>query len=299
MDTEGHLNSMETPLVASIDEVGRLLKQRTDELTCRLMDSNGRQDPPYPVTELAALQGIKRIEKVDLGRTDAVLISQPDGYVVQVNSNRHPFRQNFSCAHEVAHILLHEIERRTTNSTEFRVPDMTIGRIARERLCDQAAADLLMPARIFRKYVSCFGCSVNSLEWLSPTFAVSIPAVAIRVSQTSDEPCVAVLWRRCHKPRSKGFQLIWASKPPSQNAADYRIEERGYVKDPSALLRAYQSSSVIKSFKAFGLGSHKKRHYMESKGFGRDSTRYVISLVFPQRHGAGLESQEGNDHGNG
>jgi Zn-dependent peptidase ImmA (M78 family) len=277
----------------------QLLVGHARELVNRLIDSTGRHDPPFPVAELAALQGINRIEKADLGKTDAVLLRQQDGYLVRVNSNHHPFRQNFSCAHEIAHTLLHDIEKRSTGSPEFRALDLNIGRIARERLCDEAAAELLMPAPIFRKYLSRFGCSMNSLEWLSPTFGVSIPAIAIRVSQISEEPCVAVLWRRCQKPRSKGFQLVWASMPGSQPAGDYRTEERGYVRDPSALLKAYQGSSGIKSFKAFGLGSHKKRYYMESKGFGRDSTRYVISLVFPQRSSAGLDPQEGKDHANG
>ena len=299
MDTEGQLNSIEAPRVAATDELGRLLKQRANELICRLIGSSGRQHPPYSVVELAALQGIKSIEKADLGKMDAVLLRQPDGYVVKVNSNHHPFRQNFSCAHEIAHILLHDIEKRSTDSPEFRVLDLNIGRVARERLCDEAAAELLMPAPTFRTYLSRFGCSVNALEWLSPTFGVSIPAIAIRVSQISDEPCAAILWRRCQKPRSKGFQLVWASMPASQHTRDYRTEERGYVRDPSALLRAYQGSSVVKSYKVFGISSHKKRHYMESRGFGRDSTRYVISLVFPHRCGAGLESEEGKDHASG
>jgi Zn-dependent peptidase ImmA (M78 family) len=298
MDTEGHLNSMGTPLVVTIDEVGRLLKQRANELICRLIDSSGRQGPPYSIVELAALQGIKRIEKADLGKTDAVLLRQPDGYVVKVNSNHHPFRQSFSCAHEIAHILLHDIERRSTDSPEFRALDLNIGRMARERLCDEAAAELLMPAPTFRKYLSRFGASVSSFEGLSGMFKVSIPAIAIRVSQISEEPCVAILWRRRDKPRSRGFQLVWASAPGSQRTEDYRTEESGYVRDPSALLKAYQSSDVIKSFKAFGLGSHKKRCYMESKGFGRDSTRYVISLVFPERNSMGLELQEGKGNAN-
>jgi Zn-dependent peptidase ImmA (M78 family) len=277
-----------------------LLIRRAGELVNQLIACAGRHDPPFLAEEFARLQNIKRIEKTDLGETDAMLLRLAEGYVIRVNSNHHPFRQNFSCAHEIGHTVLHELERRpSVDELELRALDLNMGRRTKERLCDAFAAELLMPEPVFRRYLLRFGASVSSIEGLSGIFKVSIPAVAIRVSQISEEPCVAVLWRKCQKPRSKGFQLIWTSTPSSQHGGDYRTEERGYVRDPSALLRAYQGSCVIKSFKAFGLDSHKKRYYMESKGFGRDSARCVISLIFPQRYSTGLESQGRKDHANG
>jgi Zn-dependent peptidase ImmA (M78 family) len=275
----------------------QLLVENARELVKRLIDSTGQPNPPFLAERFAKLKDIKRVEKADLGETDAMLLRLPEGYVMKVNSTHHPYRQNFSCAHEIGHAVLHELGKQShSTEPEYRTLSTNLGRRAEERLCDAFAAELLMPQPVFEKYLSRFGGSVSSLEGISAIFKVSVPAVAIRVSQISEESCVAVLWRRCQKPRSKGFRLVWVSAPSPQHDGDYRTEEQGYVRDPSALLRAFEGSSVVKSYKVFGLGNHKRRHYMESKGFGRDSTRYVISLVFPQRSGTEHDSQEGGDH---
>ena len=288
MDTHSPNNevmSSQVPLDIDSEGLGRLLTKRASDLVNRLIDSTGRREPPFSVEELAALQGVRKIEKTDLGETGALLLRLPDGYVIKVNANQHPFRQNFSCAHELGHTLLHELERKsTTDSPEFRTLTLNMGRKTKERLCDAFAAELLMPEPIFRKYLLRFGASVDAMEWLSNTFRVSIPAVAIRTAQISEESCVAILWRRCEKARSKGFLLVWSARPGGKlHGTDYHIRERVYVRDPSALLKAYQGYSVTKSFKALELGKVKKRCYMESKGFGHNNTRYVISFVFPER----------------
>jgi len=274
----------QAPINEESEKLRSLLVEQARALVNNLITSTGRHVPPFPIDELAKLQGIKRIEKIDLGETDAALLKLTDGYVIRVNTNHHPYRQNFSCAHEIGHTLLHDLERKSTDSPEFRTITSSVGRKTRERLCDAFAAELLMPEPIFRKYLLRFGASANAMEWLSNTFRVSIPAVAIRTAQISEEPCIAILWRRCEKARSKGFLLIWSARPEETlHGGDFHIQERVYVRDPSTLLKAYQGYGVIKSFKTLELGKVKKRCYMESKGFGHKNTRYVISLVFPER----------------
>jgi len=278
--TAGQTSCISTTLVEATD----LIIERARQLTNRLVESKGCEEPPISVEELARLQGIKTIEKTDLGKLDAALVKLPHGYVMRVNSNHHPFRQNFSCAHEIGHTLLHDLEQESLGNVEFRLVSFEIGRKDKERLCDAAAAELLMPERIFGKYLSGFGVSVAAIERLSNVFKVSIPAVAIRVAQVSEEPCVAILWHRWRKARSKGFGLVWcAASRRKRRDEGYYVRGREYVRDPSALLKAYQSDSLVKSFRFFEFGALKRRCYMESRGFGHSEMRYVVSLVFPER----------------
>ncbi|GAG15501.1 unnamed protein product [marine sediment metagenome] len=53
------------------------------------------------------------------------------------------------------------------------------------------------------------------------------------------------------------------------------------VRCPSKLYEAYEYDNPVKSSKLFKVDNAAKRLPMESKGFGRNETRYVISLAFP------------------
>ena len=255
----------------NLDEATDVIIARAREVVNELVKQRGREEPPFLAEELAPLQGIKKIVRTDLGELDALLLRRADGYVIKLNVNRPVTRQNFSCAHEIGHTFLHELDLRLSlDNDEFRMTNSnTVGK-AKERLCQVAAAELLMPAPVFEKYLAGFGVSVNSIERLAYTFRVSIPATAIRIAEVSTKPCIAILWKRSQKARSKGFIARHKGKSI-------------YVRDPSALLKAYETDSSVKSFKSFEIGNSRKRCYMESKGFGRDKMRYIISLVFPER----------------
>ncbi len=258
------------PMPVSVEEATDFVTKRARELVGELVKQRGREEPPFLAEELAPLQGIKEIVKTDLGDVDALLIRHQDGYIIKINENHHPVRQNFSCAHEIGHTFLHELNRPLgVDYDEFRQTESNVVGRETERLCNIAAAELLMPENIFKKYLTGFGLSVSSIERLAHTFKVSIQAAAIRIAEVSPEPCEATIWRRCQKPRSKGF-------------IGYHMRRPMYIRDPSPLLKAYESDSPVKSFKSFELNNIKKRCLMDSKGFGQGKTRYVISLVFPE-----------------
>ncbi len=261
-----------SPLTLTWEDATNFMVRRARQLVNELVKQRGREEPPFLAEELAHLQGIKEIErKTDLGKIDALLIKQKDGYIIKVNVNSPSTRQNYSCAHEIGHIFLHELERvPPSNNEEFRRDVSNVFSNNKERLCQIAAAELLMPESVFKKYLSRFGVSVSSIEWLAHIFRVSPAATAIRIAEVSLEPCIAILWTRCQKTRSKGFIAKHMGKPI-------------YTRDPSAMFKAYQTDSAVKSFKSFDIGIIKKRCAMESKGFGHGKKRHVISLVLPDR----------------
>jgi len=259
----------------TVENATALIIERATELVNELVKERGHEEPPFLAEELARLQGIKKIEKTDLGELSALLLRTGDGYIIKLNADHPPVRQNFSCAHEIGHTFLHELALRLSlDNDEFRGANSnTVGR-AKERLCFVAAAELLMPESVFKKYLAGFGVSVNSIERLAYTFRVSIPAAAIRIAEVSTEPCITIIWKRAQKVRCKGKGFM-----AKLNRKDV------YIGDPSALLTAYESDRSVRSFRSFEIGGIKKRCLMESTGFGRDKWRYVISLIFPERQG--------------
>lgn len=270
------------------EQATNLIIGRARQLVNQLVEDRGHDKPPFLSAEFARLQGIERIVKADLGKVSAVLLRFHDGDVIKVNENHHPVRQNFSCAHEIGHNLLRELKiELNTEDIEFRAFNpqghAEARAKARERLCDAAAAELLMPELVFRKYLSGFGVSVHSIERLASIFKVSIHTAAWRIAEISIEPCIALLWQR-QRTKSKALELAWRVGPGgrSRGKADCKpVYTR--IRYPSTLHKAYQYDSPVKCYKLFKIDNAVKRLPMESKGFGRGETRRVISLAFPER----------------
>ena len=265
----------------NLEQATTLILERARKLVNQLVEQRGHEKPPFLPEEFARLQGIKQIVKADLEKVSAVLLRVHDGYVIKVNENHHPVRQNFSCAHEIGHTLLSELKLKPCiEDVEFRTFNQQPCAIAlakaRERLCDAAAAELLMPDFVFRKYLSVFGVSVHSIERLASIFRVSKHSVAIRIAEVNAEPCIALLWKR-KSNRSKALRL------DSPKGKGHSMPVHTIVRYPSKLHEAYEYNNVVKCYKLFKLGNVKKRCLMESKGFGRNETRYVISLAFLSR----------------
>ncbi len=277
----------ESRVSVNSEQATSLIVERARQLVNRLVEDRGHDKPPFLPEEFACLQGIK-IVKADLGETSAVLLRFHDGYVVKVNENHNLGKQNFSCAHEIGHALLSELKLEPcVEDVEVRSFDIgahakTRAR-ARERLCDVAATELVMPEMVFKKYLSGFGVSVHSIGRLASIFRVSIRAAAIRFAELSLEPCIALLWRR-QRAKSKALQLVWRIGPGRKlrNKANY-MPVYTLVRHPSTLHKAYGYDSPVKCCKLFRVDGAVKRLPVESKGFGRGENRYVISLAFLDR----------------
>ncbi|HEX74815.1 MAG TPA: ImmA/IrrE family metallo-endopeptidase [Dehalococcoidia bacterium] len=277
------------PLSVNLDQATSLIVERARQLLNQLIKDRGHDKPPFLPEEFARLQGIKKFVKADLGKVSGVLLRFHDGYVIKVNQNHNPARQNFSCAHEIGHTLLSELKLElNTENIEFRTFNPQAHAIAhsktRERLCDVAATELLMPELVFREYLSGFGLSVQSIERLANVFKVSIRAAAWRIAEVSTEPCIALLWKPHRSAKPKTLRLAWRAGPggKSRGKANY-MPVHTLVRYPSKLHQAYENDTPVESFKLFKLNTVTKRCPMESRGFGRKETRYVISLAFLDR----------------
>jgi Zn-dependent peptidase ImmA (M78 family) len=274
----------------NLEQATSLIVERARQLVNRLVEQRGHGRPPFLSEEYAPLLDIKRIEKADLGEVSAILIKLHDGDVIRVNQKHNLARQNFSCAHEIGHVLLSELNLEPCmDDVEFRTFNPQAHAIARakarERLCDAAATELLMPEAVFKSYLLNFGISIKSLEWLANIFRVSISSTAIRIAEVSTEPCITLLWRPRKGAKSKALQLAWHVGPGNRSRIKGKyVPKHNLARHTSTLYKAYQHDSPIKCRKDFILDAGIKRIIpVESKGFGYDEARYVISLAFPAR----------------
>ncbi len=281
--------SQVSPVSLNLEQATSLIIERARQLVSRLVMQRGHEKPPFLPEEFAPLQGIKKFVKADLGELSAVLLRFHDGYVIKVNEKHNLARQNFSCAHEIGHALLSELKiELCIEDVEFRTFNPQAPAIARarakERLCNVAAAELLMPEMVFKKYLSGFGVSINSIEWLANIFRVSISSTAIRIAELSTEPCIALLWRPQPGTKSKALRLAWHIGPGNRSRIKVNyVPKHTLARHTSTLYKAYQYDSLVKCRKDFRLDAGIKHILVESKGFGRGEARYVISLAFLDR----------------
>ena len=283
-----NLTSQVVPISPNLEQATSIIIEQATQLVSSLVKDRGHNRPPFLSEEYARLLGIKEILKADFEES-AVLLRFHDGYVIKVNKNHSLARQNFSCAHEIGHVLLSELNLEPCiEEAEFRTFNpqahtMTRAR-AKERLCDAAATELLMPETVFKKYLSGFGASINSIGQMANIFRVSIRAAAIRIAEISAEPCIALLWLPRPGTKSKALHLAWHIGPGRKlkGKANY-MPVHTLVRYPSKLYKAYQDDIPVKSSNLFRLDAAVKRLPIESKGFGRGETRQLISLAFPDR----------------
>jgi Zn-dependent peptidase ImmA (M78 family) len=275
---------MVTPV--NLEQATALIIEHSKQLVDLLIETRGHNKPPFLSEEFAHLKGIKKIIKSDLGELSAILLRFSDGYVIKVNEKHSLGRQNFSCAHELGHLLISDLELESRLQTvEFRTFNPQAEKIAhakaKERLCDIAAKELLMPEAVFKQYLSEFGISIPSIERLANIFRVSIKATAIRIAEVSPKPCISLLWKHRPKKRVKGLQLAWCIGPRMGTSSKTNYEPvHKIATNTSALYQAYQGNNLIKCHKLFKIGTTTRYLPMESKGFGYDDKRFVVSLAF-------------------
>lgn len=89
---------------------------------------------------------------------------------IYINNTESPYRMNFTVAHEIGHIVLHDHDK---DFIDYRKPSDD----PREKEADSFAGNLLMPEDIFRYE---WNKHCDNLNILSDKFRVSVPAIVMR-----------------------------------------------------------------------------------------------------------------------
>lgn len=129
------------------------------------------------------------------------------GYAVYYNPNQHTVRQRFSLAHELAHIL---IQPDLSGANRLRHEDPEKQRL--ERLCDQVAAALLMPASVVRTRLRSSRRSPGTVFRLAREFKVSTQAMALKIVSVTPKPYA--IFKAGISERTGRLSVEWACTSP-------------------------------------------------------------------------------------
>lgn len=236
-----------------------------------LVEESGLKRPPIEPLKLARLRGIQRVV---LSRTIPVsgqLLQEGRELIVRLNASEPRERQNFTLCHELAHTFVLD-----TSLAKFRQNPvaLTCSRASlEERLCDRAAAEMLMPEKFFRPMAASLEPSVSSLICLARTFASSIRATIVRLGQLGVWPVVLVGWRFAARPGSSPkLRVSWSVRPQGSRCL---VPLHAPADPGSGMYATFVASRPTCETESLNLGSLRGKYLVENVRFGH----YVVSII--------------------
>jgi Zn-dependent peptidase ImmA (M78 family) len=157
-------------------------------MVATLLAENGITEAPVPVSQIAKAKGTRIYVDSLEGDLSGFLYRDIKQAVIGVNTSHSPARQNFTIAHELGHLLLHDQEQLHVDR-QFRVrlrSDVSSqGTDEGEQEANVFAASLLMPREFIDRdlanedYVDLL--DDDFLHGLARKYGVSAQALAIRL----------------------------------------------------------------------------------------------------------------------
>ena len=123
-------------------------RRRIESMIQQLLERHGVSEAPVPVGRIAKAEGARIFYQSLEDNVSGFLYRDQQQAVIGVNTHHAPVRQNFTTAHELGHMLLHDQEQLHVDH-DFRVrlrDDVSSqGTDEAEREANFFAASLLMP----------------------------------------------------------------------------------------------------------------------------------------------------------
>lgn len=258
-----------------------------------LLAELGRTEPPVPLEALAFLQGIRKITRADIP-FDACLVPVDDGFRVDLCKYHGKARQNFSITHEIAHTFLmeHEPSLRAPKREKGIGESSNYGVV--ERLCDIAAAELLLPESLFAKDVWQCGPSLDSIVYLSARYGASLSATAWRFAEMGFWRCYFVVWDG-ERESSNSVSVRARGLFRSQYASPISKSEVAVASQSTTVHCAFSTSGIVKGRDYMTLGGEPQEYYVESMKLGRGDSGQVLSMVLLQPDAEYVASRRRSD----
>lgn len=241
----------------------------------QIVDRSGQQYPPFNPAHMARLCGVKLIRQVSMSQSGRI-VPVVGGFVIELNISETRPRKRFTCAHEVAHTFFatwdsSEPQERVHARLEGYDGDKEV-----ERLCDIAAAAMLMPSRHLKRVIEKHGFSLTMIEEAAKVFDVSLPAVAIRVGQGGFGAAI-VMWRYKSRPGStEKLRVDWAASPRG-----IFIPKFDTCPIQSSIYKCFQEGVETCGIEKLDLGSLRGKFFVESTPIEskEEQPRQVLSVI--------------------
>lgn len=233
-----------------------------------------------PLSRLAVQFGIHEILREDIS-VDSMMIPEDEGFVIVLNSNQVPARQDFSLAHELVHLILAKSTNPITGGGRLSSCAGVL-RNPIERLCNSLASQILMPEAAFRELAEERGWKLTTVHGLQSVFATSFEATARRLVELSPSPLALLPWRL----DARGRPIVKYGPVVSPKSATRTV---GFIRrlrldEMPSLSRAYFRDGLSQGGEPFlvaGRGRYEAVRELDtaSLGFASGAGRYVCSLA--------------------
>ena len=164
-------------------------RRKIRELTLTLIKEAKIAEAPVPVWEIARAKGARIVPDALEGDLSGFLYRDSSQKVIGVNTQHATVRQNFTVAHELAHLLLHDQEQlhvdRAFPTVRLRDDTSSQGIDDAEKEANLFAAELLMPGEFLKRDLA--GRSTLDLydedyiPQLAENYGVSVQALMFRL----------------------------------------------------------------------------------------------------------------------
>ena len=253
-------------------------------------------EPPIDLAAIFQKFEIPTPKRAALPGQQGLLVNSDLGIILIEERDRET-RQRFSEAHELVELLFAVLP---TRSDAYSRDAGNFKHAPKERLCNEGAAELLMPAASFLPRVNQLGISFETGRILSLEYEVSLSAALVHMAKIGPGRHAVVLWAMKNKPTEIRNQVSDEQLPlfelPLARIASPKlrvewslagpgvpfIPENKSVPEDSSIYQAWQERRFTTSLDRLELGSTNGTFYCENMPFEVDGEWRVLSLLhFP------------------
>ena len=154
------------------------------------------------------------------------LLLDPERGLVIINDKDPPRRQRFTQAHEMVEFLFDTLPSNQiaglSQRIGFREP-------IKERLCNRAGANLLMPPDEIRSRIQTYGVGIQCADRIADEFDVSFTAALVQLSRCAEGQWAVVVWGMKNKPTEikkaiPSTQISFLPDIPAISSPKLRVE---------------------------------------------------------------------------
>lgn len=253
-------------------------------------------DPPIDLAAIFQKFGIPTPKRVELPGQQGLLVN-PDLGIIFIEERDRETRQRFSEAHELVELLFAVLP---TQNNAYSRDAGSFKHAPKERLCNEGAAELLMPMATYLPRINQLGVSFETGRALSLEYEVSLSAALVHMAKVGPGRHAVVLWAMKNKPteirnRVSDKQMALFDIPVERIASPkLRVEwslaksgmpfipENKSIPEDSSIYQAWFDRCFSSGVDQLDLGSINGTFYCENMPFEVDGEWCVLSLLhFP------------------
>ena len=167
-----------------------------------------------------------------------------------------------------------------------QVPRQVSPQLNEEKLCDQIAAELLMPQSSFKHTAHLHNWEIDSIIELAELFQTSMTATAIRFLDLVPEPSVLISW---HPSTYSGGRLsaTWHKQNPLCGPTKFYFSAQIMHRKEQVVGNAFDTNHSCRGLLTLAGVINGQAYYQplytEAIGVGKGKYRRVITLSYPNR----------------